>query len=861
MERKTQFLKRILNMILCVAFLLVCIPLIATEVKGENSTYTVNFNTNGGTPIDSITVTSGEKYGKLPSSSITGLSGGDSNWYLEDENGNVTETNIKNNSIVNTMRNHTLFVKRKILAPTLKITLQVPGAISDKYQYYVPGNSTRILTATISNMNTEVLDYTYQWYKDETAIDGAISETLILDGNVSDSGTYKVVVTATLKDGSIIIVTENSASSEKEQSVKIMHATNTLYYDANGGEDGPSSNYTGGTTIKVQSDEPTRDGYLFNGWNTKADGTGENYDGGSTYTFADNNGNGGCKVTLYAQWVKVYDLYVGGVKVNEANKNDIFGDGKASYDVETETLTLNNINISQGYEYKDARFAGIYSDCDLTINLIGDENQISAPDSTVSSYGIRVLGDLSISGEGDIIVNGGSVSSTDRDANSIGIRVDGWLSITGSNVYANGGSAVVNGEGFAYSDGVYVESGLEVDFDGFLTAKGGKAQGTEAYSSGIEAIGSEDDYINLSVYSGYLNAEGGEAVGIDYAGSTGIYISYGGLYLYEINADAFIYAGKAEVIAEDQEKTYAYSNGIYVYAGDVGIEAGNLEVSSGSFIGENGDAYAVYIVVDELEDDNGNPYIVGGNFIVECDEVKPSSYTPNLVGTTVTINSSNGNAIHADGGIDISDKLIISLPENGVVSGVGGSVDADNWIEPDYWTVLDSNDAEAQNVVIKPLSYKVSLKGLSYSMAVMVPTGDSINETYCELYEIDDFSELLNTKKDGYTFGGWYINEACTDGNEFSFDDSINADITIYAKWVPVEIDDDTMKDDDTPSDNTQTDGDTEKDNNKPTDGTSTNTGDNTNLWLWFAPLFVSGAGIFGIVLNEHKKRMQIKDK
>jgi len=40
-----------------------------------------------------------------------------------------------------------------------------------------------------------------------------------------------------------------------------------------------------------------------------------------------------------------------------------------------------------------------------------------------------------------------------------------------------------------------------------------------------------------------------------------------------------------------------------------------------------------------------------------------------------------------------------------------------------------------------------------------------------------------------------------------------------------------------------------------PSDPQSPQTGDNSNLWLWFALLFVSGAGIFGITLNERKRR------
>lgn len=638
------------------------------------------------------------------------------------------------------------------------------------------------------------------------------------------------------------------ATAEKEPGVKIMRTANTLYYDANGGEGGPSSNYTGGTGITVQTSKPTREGYVFNGWNTKADGTGESYDGGATYTFTEDNGNGGCKVTLYAQWVEAYGVYVGGVQVIETNKDDVFGDGKVSYDAETTTLTLNGVEILNGHEYKEDCVAGIYAEGDLNIELIGTENIVTAPDSKEISYGIRIKGDLNLSGDGTLTANGGKVTAQDTDADSVGIFTDGLLYISQATVNANGESAVVNGKGIGYSNGVYSEGGLDVDFEGCLFAKSAKAQGNEAYSHGIEVYGDKDNYINVSVYSGYLIAEGGEAVGTDYAGSAGICIIRGGLYLYEAKADAEFFAGKAEVTSEDEDNAYAYSNGIYIFAGDVGISDGKLEVTSGSYDGVNGDAYAVYLWKEELKDDDGNPYFVGGNFTVECDEVKPGLYTPNLVGTTVTINAPNGNAIHADGGIDISDKLIISLPENGKVSGIGGSTDPDNWKEPSYWTILDSEGAKAQNVIIKPLAYKVYMKGLSYDMEVMVPVGESVNKTYCELFEVDDFSESLNTEKEGYTFGGWYTDEACTEGNKFDFNDPVNSDITIFAKWVLVAIDD------------------IEDDGNKPSDDTlsditSPATGDNGSLWLWFAVLVVSVTGIFGIIVNNRRRRNANENK
>ena len=289
---------RLLCGLLCLLAVL-CLPGISLSAFADNNSYIVSFDTNGGAAIEPITVTVGEKYGTLPTSAITGLSG---NWYLVDENGTVTNTQIKKLSIVETERNHTLFVKRKVSTPTLKLTLKVPGAISDSYQYYIPGNSTRILTVEINNYNNEVLDYTYKWYKDGVVIEGATAAMLTLNGNVSDAGTYKADVTAKLKDGSNIKVESDSATASKEIKVKIMRAANALYYDANGGEGGPSNNFTGSATATVSNDTPSKKGYSFSSWNTKADGSGDAYLSGSTYTFTGDKGNGGCVTTLYAKW-------------------------------------------------------------------------------------------------------------------------------------------------------------------------------------------------------------------------------------------------------------------------------------------------------------------------------------------------------------------------------------------------------------------------------------------------------------------------------------------------------------------------------------------------------------------------------
>ena len=72
----------------------------------------------------------------------------------------------------------------------------------------------------------------------------------------------------------------------------------TLYYNGNGGTtiSPASEGRTAGAVGTISSSVPTRSGYNFNGWNTRADGTGTSYTAGSSLTMPGQN------LTLYAQW-------------------------------------------------------------------------------------------------------------------------------------------------------------------------------------------------------------------------------------------------------------------------------------------------------------------------------------------------------------------------------------------------------------------------------------------------------------------------------------------------------------------------------------------------------------------------------
>lgn len=72
--------------------------------------------------------------------------------------------------------------------------------------------------------------------------------------------------------------------------------TYTVSYNANSGSGAPSAQTkTYGVTLKLSTTKPTRTGYTFKTWNTKADGTGTNYASGANYT-------ANAAATLYAIW-------------------------------------------------------------------------------------------------------------------------------------------------------------------------------------------------------------------------------------------------------------------------------------------------------------------------------------------------------------------------------------------------------------------------------------------------------------------------------------------------------------------------------------------------------------------------------
>lgn len=136
---------------------------------------------------------------------------------------------------------------------------------------------------------------------------------------------------------------------------------------------------------------------------------------------------------------KAYDVRVGGVQVTEANKGDVFGDGKVSYDPETATLTLNGWSYEgDGYEYGGSSdgaktySAVIFSNGDLIVrsegentlrNTFTDEAAQRYGDGIVAKNSLTLVGDgkltifgaFGLSSNGDVIVDDTALELTAQD--------------------------------------------------------------------------------------------------------------------------------------------------------------------------------------------------------------------------------------------------------------------------------------------------------------------------------------------------------------------------------------------------------------------------------------------------------------
>lgn len=131
--------------------------------------------------------------------------------------------------------------------------------------------------------------------------DGASNTTTIIDSTgPSSTGTYYVFARSSATTTSTDTTAPTTIISEWSSGYQfVLSATRYLFFDANGGSGGPSSQ-TGidsgsGASITITSSIPSRSGYTFDGWTIASNGSGTVYTGGNSITIYGDT-------TLYAKW-------------------------------------------------------------------------------------------------------------------------------------------------------------------------------------------------------------------------------------------------------------------------------------------------------------------------------------------------------------------------------------------------------------------------------------------------------------------------------------------------------------------------------------------------------------------------------
>lgn len=145
-----------------------------------------------------------------------------------------------------------------------------------------------------------------------------------------------------------------------------------------------------------------------------------------------------------------YDIWVGGVQVTSANKDDITtaiteaggtADGTATYDPDTKTLTLNNFSYTgEGYEYDSLWCAAIFAKNDLTVKVVGSNTVTASVTDPYTAEALNFWGALTITGD-----SGGSLTLT--GAGRAGVGCIGDLKIENVTVNATGTSGLCSDEG------------------------------------------------------------------------------------------------------------------------------------------------------------------------------------------------------------------------------------------------------------------------------------------------------------------------------------------------------------------------------------------------------------------------------
>ena len=278
-----------------------------------------------------------------------------------------------------------------------------------------------------------------------------------------------------------------------------------------------------------------------------------------------------------------YDLWLVGTQVTSENAADVFGDGTASFDADTNTLTLDGF-VATG-DYKDSDMLLISAETpSLTVVLKG-ENVLVASKRGNCFFS---RGPLTFTGDGSLATFGG-YSPMQGSGNSMGICTYGVLTFAEN---FTGTVVATGGNGYDCAWGIYAGDGVAVK-GGTVIATGGAA----ASSAGIQISSG-----SVSVSGGLLVAQGGNSKGLLSNGSSYGICGNGGLTSSFTGGAAVVRAGTSNGVANTTSRR-AFSGAMPSLGDNVRV-AGSVGYVDGVFTSgvDPTKATGVVIVSDDFTD-------------------------------------------------------------------------------------------------------------------------------------------------------------------------------------------------------------------------------------------------------------------
>lgn len=154
-------------------------------------------------------------------------------------------------------------------------------------------------------------------------------------------------------------------------------------------------------------------------------------------------------------------------------------------------------------------------------------------------------------------------------------------------------------------------------------------------------------------------------------------------------------------------------------------------------------------------DENGSS--LGSETILIPMDQANTSYTVNMAYTPATSTQNFEGWNVKFGGSNIAGYAAGTVYANGTDVTLSGDVTFSVNAPSGHWLIFNENG-----------------KGATYNAPQFVKSEQTTVEP------------TLTMQRVGYTFGGWYTDQACTSGHEFSFGGELTDNTTVYAKWTPV---------------------------------------------------------------------------